>query len=408
MLLVAKVHAQQVLTLEQAISLSLQQHPDLKSFVYSKDYATGMIEQAGVKSPMMVMAQVEDAMGTGFYSDISAMKTTLSLSWLLEDKVIDSKVALAKQQAGSAEIEKQVKLLDVAAQTTHIFITLLSQQEQLKLAKLSQYHAQQVLTQISQRVKAGRSSVIDELRAKADLSKKDLMVEDFIHEIEASKSQLLAQWLAKEGLASGDIEHQANFEVLGDLFALPAITKIDSAFEKLKAHPKLKLFATKQRIIESEIALNEVTANPSWRVSAGVKHDWRQDDIAAIASVSLPFGQKPRNQGRIAALSAQQNQQQADADAWYQRFATQILLLTHKLKHNTHVVEGLSEQTIPALELASDKAQAAYQKGSYSYTDWYAVQQELMQTKLELIEAYTNIQLFNIELERLTGTIITN
>ena len=62
--------------------------------------------------------------------------------------------------------------------------------------------------------------------------------------------------------------------------------------------------------------------------------------------------------------------------------------------------------TIPALELANSKAGEAYKAGSYRYTDLYAVQQELIRSQLELIQAYTNIQLFNIELERLTGSSI--
>lgn len=87
--------------------------------------------------------------------------------------------------------------------------------------------------------------------------------------------------------------------------------------------------------------------------------------------------------------------------------STQLLLLTHKLKHNRHVIEGLSREAIPALEQASNKAVKDYNSGSYRYTDVYAVQQELVTTQIELIQAYTNIQLFSIELERLTGSSIS-
>jgi cobalt-zinc-cadmium efflux system outer membrane protein len=82
-------------------------------------------------------------------------------------------------------------------------------------------------------------------------------------------------------------------------------------------------------------------------------------------------------------------------------------LLSHQLKHNRHVVDSLFEETIPSLEKASTKAGEAYQSGGYRYSDWHAVQQALIAAQTALIEAYTNIQLFNIELERLTGASIS-
>ena len=122
---------------------------------------------------------------------------------------------------------------------------------------------------------------------------------------------------------------------------------------------------------------------------------------------SIPLGGENRNKGRISALQAKQHQSKTESDALYQRISTQALLLTHKLKHNRHVIESLTNESIPFLEQANVKAGEAYQQGSYRYTDWYAVQQELVEAQTDLIDAYTNIQLFNIELERLTGTSVS-
>ena len=54
-------------------------------------------------------------------------------------------------------------------------------------------------------------------------------------------------------------------------------------------------------------------------------------------------------------------------------------------------------------EAAEHQAQRAYKQGSYRYSQWYEVQQELLAAQQQLIQAFTNMQLFNIELERLTG-----
>ena len=388
--------SQQTVKLNEAISYTLQQHPSLKSFSYMQKASEGMIEQASVSSPMTFSAEVEDAFGTGSYSGVSAMQTTLSISWLLEGDKIESRVNVANEKANMAKFKRQIKALNLAAETAKVFITLLSQKEQLKLAKLARNQTKQVLGEIKIRVTAGKLNVIDELRAKAELSRKELTVDDLLHEIQASKAQLAAQW-----------QGEADFIVDGDLLTIPTIAQIETVYKKLKSNPRLNIFSSQQQIAEAEIELAKVKQKPSWSVNTGIKRNEFVDDYAVTAGISIPFGSENRNRGKITALRAKQNQSSAESDALYQRISTQLLMLTHKLKHNRHVINGLSTETIPALELASIKAGAAYKIGRYRYTDWYAVQQELVTSQTELIEAYTNIHLFTIELERLTGSSIS-
>lgn len=386
---------QQGITLNDAISYTLQQHPELKSFSHMQEASIGLIEQAGIASPIIINAGVEDALGTGSYSGVTSMQTTLSISWLLEGDIIESKVNAANQKATASMFEKEVKALDVAAQTAKIFITLLSQKEQLVLAKLARNHAKKLLSEIESRVAVGKVNIIDQFRAKADLSKKQLTVEDLFHEIDASKAQLAAQW-----------QGHTDFNIDGTLIDIPSIAQLEQAVEKLKSNPRLKVFASEQRITESEIELAIANQNPAWSINTGIKRNEAVDDFSFIAGISIPLGSENSNRGQIIALHAKKNQSIAESDAWFKRISTQLLLLTHKLKHNRHIIKSLSSETIPALEKASSKAVEAYNLGRYRYTDLYAIQQELVATQIELIQAYTNIQLFNIELERLTGSSI--
>jgi len=388
--------AQTSVSLNDAVRLTLAQHPQLKKYAYQSRAAEAMVQQAGVSTPMDINLDVEDVMGTGSYSGVSAMQTTLSISWLLEDDIIKSRVKVAGEQARASELARQAQALDLAAETAAIFITLLAQQEQLKLAKLAEAQAQKVLENITAKVEAGQSNLVDQLRAKAALSQKVLVVEDLNHEVEASRAQLAAQW-------QGDAE----FQVAGSLRDIPSIEALEAADEKLKSHPRLKTFAARQRLAQSEIALAEATEKPAWKINTGFKRSEQLDDFAFTAGISIPFGSENRNQGKILSLQAQQREQQAQADAWYQEISTRLLLLTHRLKHNRHVIQGLGTETIPTLEQASVKAGQAYRSGSYSYTDWYAVQQELLDAQTQLITAYTDIHLNKIELERLTGASIS-
>lgn len=383
-------------SLQDAVNLTLKQHLELKPFAIRESVNQGLIQQAATATPYNIDVSITDALGSGDYNGLDAMQTELGISWLLEQSQVDARVDVAKAQAQTNQLEQKIKALDLAASTASTFVVLLSQQQQLKLAKLTQHQAEKMLADIRIRVKAGQLAKIDEYRAIADLEKKALVVEDLHHEIEASKSLIAAQW-----------QGNGDFIAKGSLQNVPKINELEALERQLLNNPRLKLFATKERISQSQVNLAKVDNKPAWKVSAGLKHNQALNDVALSAGVSIPFTTSNRNLGKIQALQAQQLEYQAQADAWRSKVSTQLLLLTHKLKHNAHVVEGLNNNIIPALQIASEQAESAFIQGNYRYSDWYDIQQELNTAKVELIEAYSNIHLFNIELQRLTGLSVS-
>ena len=387
---------QPVYSLQDAVKMTLRQHPELKPFALREQINQGLIRQARLGTPMTIEANVTDALGTGDYSALGAMQTEIGIAWLLEQPKLDAQVNVATSQSQLNKTEQQLKALDLAAKTASDYVILLAQQEQLKLSRLRQLQAEKMLSDIKSRVAVAKLSKIDELRAKADLASKALVVEDFVHEIEASKSLIAAQW-----------QGSGEFQAKGSLSRLPSVPELDKLLTQLKSNPMFEQFATKQRVAQSQIALAKVENKPAWRFTAGLKHNQAIDDIGLTAGIEIPFTTQNRNVGKIQALQAQQLEYQAQADAWQNNISTQLLLLTHKLKHNSHVVEGLVDEIIPALQQASEQAEQAFKQGNYRYSDWYAIQQELNEAQTELIDAYTNIHLFNIELQRLTGVSVS-
>lgn len=390
------VIAFETVSFNQAVSRTLEQHPELRAFTYRAEAHKGLVQQAGVSSPISINVDLENVLGSDAHSGFSAMQANIGVSWLLEGDIIDAKVDVANKKSGAVTFEREIKALDLAAETAKYFVTILSQEQQLKLAKIAENQSKELLHEVDLRVKAGKSNVVDSLRAKANLAQKALVVEDLTHEIEASKASLAAQWQSQE-----------SFDVQGSLINIPTLEQIESASQQFTSNPRLKLFASQQRIAQSEIALAKATQNPAWEIRTGIKSDQQVDDFSLTAGISIPWGNANRNRGKISSLQAQQSQSQAESEAWQLRVSTQLLLLTHKLRHNIHVVEGLSKMVIPSLKQANKKAKQAYNTGSYRYSDWYAVQQELLMAQVELIDAYTNIQFFNIEIERLTGSSIS-
>lgn len=387
------VQQQPVYSLQDAVNMTLQNHLELAPFALREQMNKGLIRQAQVGTAITVEANVTDVFGTGDYSAFNGVQTEVGIGWFLEQPKLDARVDVARTESQLNTIEKQMKAVDLAAKTASDYLVLLAQKEQLKLAKLQQRQAEKMLADISSRVVAGQGSKIDELRARADLANKKLVVEDYTHEIEASKASIASQW-----------QGSGQFRARGELSVLPKRLKFSELKTQLLSNPRFKHFATMQRVAESKVELANVENQPSWRITTGLKHNQALGDLAFSAGVEIPLGSPERNTGKIQALLTQQLEYQAQAEAWGSNVSTQLLLLTHKLEHNTHVAEGLLESIIPALQDASELAEQAFKKGNYRYTDWYAIQQELNSAQTELIAAYSNIHLFNIELQRLTGT----
>jgi len=387
--------AQVQISMQEAIQRTLAEHPQLASYAHQAKINQGRLQQAGTRTPMQVGLQLEDGFGTGQRSGINNMQSTLSLSWLLEQDKIETRVKVASERGQITELERRQLVLDLASKTANYYIQLLSQQELLKLAKLAVSQTKQALADINKRVKAAQLNVIDQLRAKAELADKQLLVEDLTHEIETSKALLAAQW-------RGDIQ----FSTSNNLQLIPDIQQLQQAYTRIKSHPKLIQFAQSKKLADAQIAQAKADAEPAWRFNAGLRRNEAVDDISFVAGISIPIGASNRNQGQIAALRAEKDKQQSEADAWLKHISTQALVLSHKLKHSRHVIEGLEQEILPILELASDKAAVAYNKGNYSYTDWYSVQQELLESRMQLIDTYTNIHLDNIQLQRLTASLV--
>ena len=402
----------QTVDLRSAIAKTMNSHPELKSFAIQNEVYAGYAQQAGIQSRPQIGFLVEDGLGTGEHSGFKSAQSTLSISWLLDGALAKRKMAAAKVHGSTVAVEREIKALDLAAQTARYFIQVLVNKERLKLAKFSLKQANNALKAIDKRVKAGKSSLVDKLKSQAEVAKRALVVEDLHHEVNASKYQLFAQWGGQDQRVKQSNQHKES-EVIGSLLSLPRLpltddvgsgSGADSLFNKLKQTPLISLFATKQRIAQSEIELARIEAKPLWQFSTGLRRFETTDDFGLIAGVSIPFGDANQNAGKIKALRASQNQLETESLALVHQLNTQLYVLVEQLKHSQHVIHAVANNIIPVLAQAFDEAEKAYKVGMYSYTEWMNTQQALLNAQSDLIDAYQSAHLNNIEIERLTGT----
>ena len=398
----------QTIDLRSAISQTISMHPELKSFAIKSEVYSGYAQQAGVQSRPQIDFSIEDALGTGEHSGFKSAQSTLSISWLLNGELVKRKMETAKQYGSTVALEREVKALDLAAQTARYFIQVLVNKERLMLTEFSLKQAKNSFKAIDKRVKAGKSSLVDKFKAQAEIAKRELDVEDLTHEVDASKYQLFAQWDGQIQKVNQSDNHKSS-KVVGSLLSLPNLLLTDNSdfnalFNKLKQTPSVSLFATKQRIAQSEIEFARIETKPLWQFSTGLRRYETTDDFGLVAGISIPFGDANQNEGQIRALRASQNLLEIESLALVHKLNTQLYVLIEQMKHSQHVIHAVSEKVIPLLEQAFEEAEKVYKVGMYSYTEWMNTQQELINAQSDLIGAYQNAHLNNIEIERLTGT----
>ncbi|MDX5407861.1 MAG: TolC family protein [Chromatiaceae bacterium] len=385
-----------IISLSDAVSLTLQQHPDLKGLMSQQAVWQGRIQQAGIAERPQIGLTLEDALGTGEHSGVKSLQSTLTFSWLLQQELIDSRVNAAQTEASKLALEQQIKALDLSAAVARQFISILVKQQRLKLNQQAERQAKDVVDAITKRANAGKSSNIEVQLAKAELTRRGLAVEDVEHELTASQYQLASLW-GKQGTA---------YQLSGDLLNAPSVPSVNQQLALLKQNPLLQQFANTQRIAQSQIELARIEAKPRWQFTTGIRRYEASDDFGVVAGVTIPWGGKDRNAGTIAALQAQQNVLANQQAALMQAMDAQLYVLLQEMAHSQHVIETVRNDIVPTLEAALSEAMAAFDKGQLSYTQYSSVRAELLSAQTQLLEAFESLHLQHIEIQRLTGTAI--
>jgi len=382
------------LTLRTAITESLSSHPELAAYGHRLKAAEGAVTQAGVGVLPRLGVDVENALGSGDYNGTDSAETTVSISWVLQDTLLEKRVQQAQRQISALQIEERIATLDIAAQTARYYLELLLLQERETLALEAQQQARKALGEIRKRVTVGRLPLADQLRAEVELAKRDLVLEDLDHEQITARQRLAAQWAAP----AASFAH-----VAGDIQLPDSPVDYATLKTRIENTPDIQWFFTRERIAQSAIDVALAESQSGWQFNVGIRRTEANDDVGFVAGFSVPLGQHNSNRGRIAELSAHQNRYRSEAQALRIERETRLFDLVQSVLHSRHVMSALQQKIIPKLRKALLETQQAYELGRYSYQEWFAVQQALLDARFNLLDVQFDAHLKRVEIERLTG-----
>lgn len=385
------------INLHNAIDKTFKHNPALRAFNYALKAQSGRELQAGFAASPKVNLTIEDALGSGPFSGFDNAQITLGIAWVLEGKIRQNYTHVARAGTSSLSIEASIKRLDAAAETARLYIINLANQARMRNAVKTVSLAKQTVSEVRKRVAAGRAPNAELARAKAELARRQLALEDIEHELRTAIQLLAAQW--------GETSPQF-LEVRGNIFNLPDSLSVGALKTRFERSPNFTRLISEKRLMQAELTLAKSLSDPEWHVNVGLRRYETTNDQALVAGISIPFGERSRNSGGIIEAREKLSQTIAQQDVLRVRFEASIYVLSEKLQHSLHRVNTYRNDIVPQLEKALEETRRAYQLGRYGYLEWHSVQSDLLNARSALVEASIDAHLNMIEIERLTGVSI--
>ena len=387
--------AQTTLSLKQAIALTLTHNPELKALPFKTQALEGEKQELSLRPPLHIGLEFENFAGNGKNQGIDALESTVTLGSVLELNnkrqlrlsAIDAKIAVAQMQ-------QKTNTLDTLGALTIHFIEALKTQESILIAKEEQALATKSVSIVNKKAQQGAAADIDIQRAKVTLARINIQLDALVSQQQQQYRSLSQFW--------GESNPSYN-QLAGELYVQPSNSFYKALLQQVKASPHAQQLTLANRIkdMQYQLSVAEGHSNIDW--SVGLKHINDSGDAALVAGISTTLNQSQRNQGRIAAASAEKNAFNAAQKNAMQTLETQLFIAHSQRTHHAKAMRSISTIIIPALSEALTLSQQDYESGRYTYFDWSMAQQALFEAKHRLLEHATTTLISQALIEQLTG-----
>lgn len=391
---IAGAHAQEDLTLPDALTRVLVDNPLLKTQPLQTRMADARLQQAQLTAPYGVKLELENFAGSGDYAGVDRLETTLSVTHLLEmGGKTRARSDLAQQQTDLLTQQQRSERLDVLAEAAERFVHVLIDQQRFTIAEQRLQLAEEIRQVVQRRVKAGRSHIAEERRANIELTRAEIEMEHAEHELATSRLKLASSWGARE----------ASFGIAkADLFTLPQILSLDELQQRLQQNPDLLQYASEERIAQARLRLAEAQRSTDVELAAGFR-SIEANDAAFVLSASLPLGASKRARHQVAEMQSLSEQQPLHAQQHQLELYVQLYETYQELLHARTALDAMQTRIIPEAEQAAADYQQAYQSGRFSLLELNEAQNTLLEARLQAVTHAGNYHRLRIEIERLTG-----
>ncbi len=384
------------LSLEAAMDRVIAHHPALRGYALRSAALAAEAEAAAQAPALRVELALENVLGSAALRGVDGAELSLSLAGVLErGGKREARRALAATRVDALGAQRAAAELDLLAEVARRYLDLAEWQERAPLLEDALAARREIASAARDRHARGAEPQTAALAAEAALAQAELQREARVDAEIAAWHRLALLW--------GETQPAA----------IPQVTRLPSAVAGLpepaelrallEQTPELRAFADLQRLGEASLRLAQSSAHTDLEWQLGLRRLQDSQDNALIAGLSMPLGSRRRAQPGIAAadahLAALDSAQAAEA----QRLEATALAALATAQQHSRRAAGLQQRVLPAQQRAAASARSAYRAGALTWLEWASLQNEVLATQLEILDARAGAQRALIELQRLTA-----
>ncbi len=384
-----------VIALREATALALARSPELGVFPYELREADARILQAGLRPNPQLQVEVEEFGGRRERSGFDAAETTVQVGQPIElgDKRA-KRTRVASLDKDLVQWDYQSARLDVLREVTRAFAATLAAQERLVLAERLVELSQRAQQAAADRVRAGRDSPVDVLRADVALAESRIERQKAEKALTAARHSLAATWGG----------HTPVFEkVEGDFYQTPAPRPSAEMTAAVGDNPDLARWRTEEDKRRAALRLEKARGVPDLTIGGGVRRYEQTDDEALVFSLAVPLPLFDRNQGGVLGATAQLAKARRQFEAARVKTLAALSEATSALAAAYEEVTILHTEVLPKAQTAFEAAQQGYRQGKFDYLHLLDSQRTLFQTQMRYIDAVETYHRSQADVARLTG-----
>lgn len=383
------------LTLDQAISLALEKHPDISVSQFElKAREARIMQSSAFKNPELEI-QTENIYGNRQLKNLDYAETTIAISQTIELGGKRSKrTALAELERDLAGWDFRAKRLDLIADVSKSFIEVKAAQDRLILQEERLKASEQAYFAASGRVQAGKISPIYETKAFAELSSSKAELERARMALEGTRKKLALYWgesYPAFTAAEWTAQHKS------------PIPTYKSLLERLMTIPDIARWETELLQKQATVSLEKANRIPDPAIKVGIKQFNENRETAYIVGLSFPLPIFNMNTGAIQEAESRLSKAENEKRAALLKMQTTLSDAYQLLTSSYAETSALFNTVIPAQQKAYDVVLEGYRYGKFSYADLLETQRSLFEAKMKYIDSYVAYQKARFDVERLTG-----
>jgi cobalt-zinc-cadmium efflux system outer membrane protein len=383
------------LSLRQALHETLLHNPELLAFSFELRAIEARRLQAGLLPNPELSAELENFGGSGSTRGVQSAEATIQLSQLIELGGKRAKrLRLTGLERDVAGFEYEAKRLEIFTDTSKAFVEALSAQERLAQTTELLRLAERVLGAVSQRVKAGKVSPVEETRARIAISTARLHIRQARSAYEAARKRLASFW----GSTTPRFERLS-----GSLETTASIPSEEQLAARMQKNPDIARWAVETDARRAQVAVEQSKRIPDVTVSGGVRYIHETDDPAFVVGFSVPLQLFDRNQGGIREARTRLEQAEHERRAAEVRVGTALSEAYQNLVRAADEVQALQQDVLPATHKTFQAIQEGYRQGKFGFLDVLDAQRTLFETRGQFLEALTAYHQAVADIERLIG-----